>query len=398
MTDRNSWRSWQTLACALAVLGFLGAARSADSAVPGAGLGSLDYAFRFATAITSDPKDQAKAQEAVMQDYITRGATREALARIDRMVGWRQGTVLADLAASEARAGRRESASDLVGRAEQVESASSGWEGPRIQAHIAAALAVMGEMKPAQEITENLSSQDPRQYKGRAGYTIASGHLMRGEFEPAMVELRSLDGDPDIDTALWRTRGYLLVGKTGQLQAAQRLQGLEAALESAQVLDGWIRIEIAQDAADQLAGLGYPEKARRALQEAEATALALPETLASKATLMADLARAWGKLGEAGRARRLLGKAEPAAAQALDIDRPSVYARFASARRALGDAAKADRLYQQAFAAAEGLKNARPRALAVVDICRFLGRDGVEPTGAIKARLDSLLGGLKDPW
>src|SRR5262245_8048285 len=228
MMLRKYRREWEILACGLGALLALGASKPGAPAAAGPGLGSLDYAFRFASAIASDAKDRAKAQEAVIQDYIARGATREALARVDQMAGWRQATVLADLAASEARAGRKSAASELLGRAEQAESASSGWEGPRIQAHIAAAHAAMGEMKLAQEIAGNLSSQDPREYKGRAGYTIASGHLMRGEFEPAMAELRALDPDADIDTALWRTRGYLLVGQYESVAAEKRLQALDA--------------------------------------------------------------------------------------------------------------------------------------------------------------------------
>ncbi|HEU5182216.1 MAG TPA: hypothetical protein VFW45_15635 [Candidatus Polarisedimenticolia bacterium] len=396
MTQRKCLAGWEALACALGIALAVGAAKPA--AASASGLGSLDYAFRFASAISSDDKDRAKAQEAVLQDYITCGAAHEAIARVDQMAGWRQGTMLADLAASEARAGRKSAASELIRRAEQVESAVSGWEGPRVQAHIAAALAAMGEMKPAQEIAGNLRSEDPRQYKGQAAYTIASGHLMRREFEAAMAELKALDSDPDIDTAVWRTRGYLLAGQSDGIAAAQRLAALEATLESAKVLDGWIRVEIAEDAAAELAELGRPEKARGALEEAEKAALALPEALHAKATPLAELARAWGRLGETGRSRQLLKKVEPAAGAALDIDRPSLYARLASVRRAIGDQARAEQLYGQSLSAAESLKNARPRALAVVDICRFLGRDGVDPSGAVKARLDALLSGLKDPW
>lgn len=401
MIPRNTERLLKTLACgtALILLGAAGTVLPAGgAATSNAGLASLDYAFRFATAISSDPKDQAKAQEAVMQDYIARGAGQEAISRVDRMSGWRQATVLADLAASEAKAGRKESAQQLLERAEQLESVTAGWEGPRIQSHIAAALALMGEVKPAREISETLSSQDPRQYKGPAAYTVASGHLMRGELEPAMAELRALDGDPDMDTALWRTRGYLLVGKTARLSATQRLQGMESALESARVLDGWIRIEIAQDAAAELTKLGRSDKARKALDDAQATALALPESLASKAVPMAELARSWGAIGDVRRARDLLKQVEPAAEWAMDIDRPSVYARFASVRRSIGDTGRAEKLTDQALSAAESLRNARPRALAAVDICRFLGRDGIDPQGLLKSRLEGLLTGLKEPW
>src|SRR4029450_10285001 len=49
------------------------AGAATTTATPSPGLASLDLAFRFATAIQSDPKDQAKAQEAVIRDLLLVG-------------------------------------------------------------------------------------------------------------------------------------------------------------------------------------------------------------------------------------------------------------------------------------------------------------------------------------
>jgi hypothetical protein len=113
---------------------------------------------------------------------------------------------------------------------------------------------------------------------------------------------------------------------------------------------------------------------------------------------MAQVAQGWAEAGEKSRARTLLLEAEPAAAKAFDIDRPGAYARLASAWRALGDTKQANRLTALAISSAESLRNARPRALSAVDICRSLGRDGVEPDPGTRGRLELLLANLKDPW
>jgi hypothetical protein len=42
--------------------------------------------------------------------------------------------------------------------------------------------------------------------------------------------------------------------------------------------------------------------------------------------------------------------------------------------------------------------NARPRALAAVDICRSLARNRVDVKAGMQGRLDALLAGLRDPW
>jgi hypothetical protein len=111
-----------------------------------------------------------------------------------------------------------------------------------------------------------------------------------------------------------------------------------------------------------------------------------------------EVAQGWAKLGDKAHGRTLLLQAEPAAANSLDIDRPAAYARLASAWRGVGDAKQADRLMALAIASAGSLKNARPRALSAVDICRTLGRDGVEPDPGTRGKLESMLANLKDPW
>jgi hypothetical protein len=56
------------------------------------------------------------------------------------------------------------------------------------------------------------------------------------------------------------------------------------------------------------------------------------------------------------------------------------------------------RLFDTALSEAESLVNARPRALAVVAVCRSMGRSGFELDEATRSRLDALFAGLKDPW
>ena len=97
--------------CTLTVLLTLHAGSTAPEA--------LDWAFRFASAIVSDPKDMGKAQAAVVWDYATLGDWREATDAADRVEGWRRGTSYADLAMALAKAGRKDEARALVEKAER---------------------------------------------------------------------------------------------------------------------------------------------------------------------------------------------------------------------------------------------------------------------------------------
>lgn len=362
-----------------------------------AGRLALDYAFRFASAIEADPKDRAKAQEDVVRDYAAAGLMDEAVRRAEEIEGWRRAAVTADLAAMLAGQGRGEEAKRLLAQAEEAGKAAGSWEGQRVTAHVASALGAMGEEERSRAIATDIASQD-RQYAGRSMASIAAGHAAAGEFAKAMEELSKLDTETDFDATWWRTVGYLGVARQKGLTLLQRRQALEAAHRSATGIPGWKRAEALESIAVELRKAGEPGAARQAVREAEEIILPLADTMPIKAPLMSNLARAWARLGDKNRARALLEEATAKASSTLVVDQPGIYANVASVYLMLDDAAQAMRMYDVALRAAERLVNARPRALAVVEICRSLGRQGVTIPESMRASLDALLGGLRDPW
>jgi tetratricopeptide (TPR) repeat protein len=244
----------------------------------------------------------------------------------------------------------------------------------------------------------DLAAADPRQYGGRAAATVSQAQITLGNFDKAMEALSPVDSDPDVEVSGARTGGYLQIAKGKNFTPAQRLQALQAAEASAGSLPTWEEVGVLAEIAQLYQGAGQDERSRKALQKAEEFAQSLPGSAAGKSPLTVEVAQGWAELGDKARARTLLLQAEPAAASSLDINRPAAYARLASAWRGVGDARQADRLMALAIASAESLKNARPRALSAVDICRTLGRDGVEPDSGTRGKLESMLANLKDPW
>ncbi|HUD72155.1 MAG TPA: hypothetical protein VMQ62_09350, partial [Dongiaceae bacterium] len=93
-----------------------------------------------------------------------------------------------------------------------------------------------------------------------------------------------------------------------------------------------------------------------------------------------------------------LAEVEPLIAGALVIDQPGLLARLASGYRKIPDDAAARRLDARALDAAAAMTISRPRALAIAAICRQWGTDGVALEPPTRARLDTLLAGLGDPW
>jgi tetratricopeptide (TPR) repeat protein len=359
---------------------------------------ALDYGFRFASAIHTDVKDQGMAQESVVLEYARLVSIDEALRRADQVVGWRRGTVYADLAHMLAEQGRVEEARALVQKAESFQKTITGWEERRIAAHVAQALALLGELDRAREIATSLADGDPRQYTGRSTATEAAGHAARGDFDEAMRKLHELDTATDFDVTWWRTVGFLNLARGSRPTPAQRQRALDAARKSADGIAGWKRAEALQEIAAEYAARGERESAREALEAAEAIVKPLPATMPTKAAMIGALARGWGKAGEKARAHALLEPAEAQVAETMVIDRPGGYAALAASHAALGNGKEAARLYDRAFGAAEALVNARPRALSVVEITRSLAEAGYVADAPMRARLDKLFSGLQAPW
>jgi tetratricopeptide (TPR) repeat protein len=363
-----------------------------------AGRGALDWAFRFANAIDPDPKDKARAQESVVRDFAAVGDLDVALRRAEEIDGWRQAVVYADLATELAQADRQDEARELLTRAENLRRGIKGWQNPRIAAHIAQALAALGEIDRSRRLAVELVAYDGQQYLGRSVAMVATGLAANGEYEQAREELDKLAESRDIYETWWRTAAYLSLARDKGLTEEQRLEALIEARRSADGIDGWKRAEALASIAEEFIDLGQTKRARKILREADAIVAPLPDALSVKALLLTTVARPWAMAGEEGHARELLAQAEPLVANAMNIEQPGVWANVAIGYVALGDTAEAQRLYATALASAESLANARPRALAIVTICRSMGRHGVELSEATEEHLQALFEGLQDPW
>jgi tetratricopeptide (TPR) repeat protein len=359
---------------------------------------ALSYAFKFASAIDPDPKDKAKAQELVVREYAARGDIDEAVKLAAAIENWRRGVVLADLARQLAGEGRKEEARKLIEQARSLRKEIQGWQNPRISAHIAEALAALGELPESRELSAKIADDDPQAYSSRSVATVATAFTAKRNFEAAMEQLAILTDEIDVYETWWRTQGYLEIGRETAFTKAQRLEALDAATASCESIVGWKQAQMLQWLAAEYRSLGKNKKARAALRRAEEVVAAVPPTRSAKAVMLSSLAGAWAGIGETDRAADLMLQAEKFVPNNMIIDQPGVYAMLAESYYRMEKAEDSERLFDTALDSAEELVNARPRALAVVAICRSMGRSGADLDDTTRGRLDALFAGLKDPW
>lgn len=356
-------------------------------------LPSLDWAFRFASSIENDDSDRAKAQQWVVGDLIEKGKLDRAIELVGDVTEWRLGVASADLAAALIRAGRAEEARPLIQRAYTVSRHAEGWRGPRITAHIAQALALLGEHDDAQKITRKLVEGDRRQYLGRGVATLAVGKAANGNVDEALAALKTIAGSTDMELVWWRTEAYLDVLAAAEAQGvsrADRERILDAAATSVRDLAGWKQAEMLLD----IARLHLPKgssKAKRLMKEAEPMVEALPEQLPAKGPLLASLARTKHELGDRKEAARLLDEAFAAVTHAQDIEKPELMARIAALGAPILAPEELRARFDEAVTLSEKLVNPRPRALAFVAVCRELDDAGISVDSELDGRFEQAL-------
>jgi tetratricopeptide (TPR) repeat protein len=181
------------------------------------------------------------------------------------------------------------------------------------------------------------------------------------------------------------------------LTAEQRRQVLDRAEASAELVPGWRRAELLGALAAEWHQAGDATKAQQLLTEAVKHVPA-DEMEYTRVMLGAQLARDWVKIGNPKKAGEILQSAQELVKRIQPIDQPSALAALAGACREGDNGDESDLLYERALAVAATLTNSRPRALAVIEVCRSLGRQRIALTPALRKELDALLAGLRDPW
>jgi hypothetical protein len=358
---------------------------------------ALDWGFAFASAIESDEKDRARAQEAVALERATAGDPDGAAVEAGRVEGWRQGVAYAEVAAEMARRGRPDDARVLLAQAEGVRSRTEGWQGVRVESHILWARTLLGDPSVTQEAAAELAASD-KQYSGKAGAAAAVTLARHGRVDEALEALAGVDAEFDPESAWWKFHGHVEASRVGALSKKDRRRLLDGGRAAASELAPWQRAENLPALAAEYRKAGRKRDARACLEEAETIATGISDREPLKGPIVAEVARGWAAQGDPARARRLLGTADPSVDRVPAIEQPAVLANLAGAWNAAGDDVQAGRLLDEALTRAAALENARPRALAVVEICRAMARFDLDLTQDRESRLEALRNGLGDPW
>jgi hypothetical protein len=372
----------------------------------------LQIAFDAASKFPLDPhhKNRSRAQEVVVVAAFELGAPEVAVAYGAKIADWRRGCAYADFAWEMAKRGDAARAKEYVQLAEGVlrdernDATAQEWRADTIRLKVARALTALGDVEGAAKASGAIEQESTHAVDGgwastaaarvaalppeRAGAEFAAidqgfATMSLGQQATAMALLARLHERFFADAALRRSCEERVAVTWNKTMPTLRLDALATMARTNHAQGDGAR------AAELLAGMREIVVGHRWRSE---------DRMPQQARLI-ELAHLLGQTDRAkAEAEAALKAYHEEREQIVSIYRAETLRPLAFAWYALGDRDRGADLLAQSVEEGMENPNSRPRCDDLVDACAQMAIRGIEPTPAMRARLQEIQQGLGEPW
>jgi hypothetical protein len=337
----------------------------------------IEEAWQFACAISNDANDRAACQAKTARAWLDAADPARAVRAASEIQDWRGLAVIADAASWWAARGQTNEAMSALLEAQHRAPGVKDWPYDRLQMHLARAKALLG-MKADLDLLAQVY-RDNRDYAGAVQAARALEAVRRGSVEEALAHLDQISKQQHLDLLSARAAGFREMAASDQLSVEKASQLLKLAWDSAAAVPGWRKFDLQFELIDSLGGTKLEPQTREYLTTLTGNLKTDPLPDHIRATRLAEAAVRWGRLGETQMVAQLGARAVELMRASMElIERPALIARLAEAHAAAGEKEKAGTLLGEALDVAAGLLNARPRAIAALDVALSQARCGVD--------------------
>lgn len=376
----------------------------AARSVPAWQLEALEVAFRAASALPLQPhiKDRARAQEAVVAACLKLDQYDRARAWADEIPDWRKGTAVADCALHLAKHGRASEVQPLLDLAQRIsESAPSvqeqEWRRDRIRARIARVHLEMAQPEKASPFEVGLVD-----FEAGAVQLTKLARLTAADLADCMKRVDAAIEAGTFESIRNALEMCAVVFDVRYDDPAQRGSAEDKIKAKRPKLPVRIGIDIVQKLVDSAVAHGDTRKATELARELHTMVDTARWTPEDRIAVLARLAVARFRVGEQDAARdelaSLFTSFENERTKMVNIDRAGALRPLAEAWSAIGEQGRAIEIYKRALEEGLDNPNSRPRAEDLVATCCSLAVSGTVPDAVFRARMQSILKGLGNPW
>jgi hypothetical protein len=361
----------------------------------------FDRAFSAASKIPFNPheRDKSRAQEGVALAVLRAGDLEAAIRYADRMEGWRQASVQADIAiAAIERGGLDATAIDrLVVDAAKGALNATEWRRDRIRAK----LGVASELRGQREMADGFITGTTDAEAGRVD-VVRSRSVAAADVPGRLSAMEEIGASGHFEKTRFALLAAVEMHKAHFGDAVLRDRIEESIVASWAKMPLAIRFEVLVALVDTALERGDQTEAASLVARAVAMLGDARWSIDADVQWTARVAERRVRIGEDSAAREMLVRAieryEAGRATIIDIDRAATLRPVLQAWAAIGDAERTRELLAKTLEEGAVNPNARPRAIDLAATLALVAERSITVDAQLAARIDELMNGLVDPW
>jgi tetratricopeptide (TPR) repeat protein len=359
----------------------------------------IETAFDTASKIPAYPhiKDQAKAQQDVVNLCIKLDKPHKALELAREIDNWRKGVCFADIAIWCGLNGYDEHSQQMIDLADKVRIESEDWRRDRIRVKIEQAYTLIGKTDEDGLDEQALAESE----RGKVARTQAS-ICEETSFDKHVSELDAMIATGIYDVVNNSLYAYAALYERFYDDISKRKMITEKIEDSWKALPIFARIDllmnltgICLDRDDQQTAITFIDQAQSVLDSYELRA-------EHRVELQAKISTARFKAGQEQEAELEIKETfelfKNEKETIVDIYRCEALLRLAEAYKAVGNNQAAMDVYKLALKEAVVNPNARPQALDIVSLCCSMAFNELEPDKQLWIDINQIYDGLSEPW
>jgi hypothetical protein len=366
---------------------------------------ALEWGFKFASAIPVKPHiaDRSKSQYQILEVYLERDMPDEMAESASRIADWRECLSYADLAVHFALKSRDEKVQDYINLAKECRNRLTGWkrswQRDRILLRIAEAQVISGQFDAA----EKSESELPAESASLARTLRLSRIDGPVDYENSVTKLQSMENSKHMEVQRDVARAYLqILRQMGPKATAEQCSFLQARVYGlVENLPQLLQHEILCSLSRAAFAAGRKEMGCRILEDAEKRLKLRQLKARFDVATLTELSRIWAKEGQdLQRAESILNEAKDLLLKSglKGTDRVTALISLAEGYVDFGNRDAAWDYFRQALQTAGLQTNARPRAMAITQICAAIGRWGLPLPDDMVKEITRHYEALGNPW